>query len=170
MHLVFEQVFSLLIISLFDFPVFVQAIKGISPGGIPDTFQVILKKAVPIPAITSYEFINSTSVLVETRVPINMFDYEATGASIAVEGDATLNLAGSERKLRLADVDRKLQAGSGGDGLDVNEEAPFKVDINLQSDGSVQVDGVQDFNVAQIVQVRGFAFLAAVVSAAYAMW
>lgn len=128
------------------------------------TLPVVVGDTPSIPAITTREYL-STGVLVSTRVPANVIDYETPGASIVVGGDVTLGFGDdSERKLRLADINRELQA-DGGD-----EDASFEVDIGLQADSAVELDDAQVLNFAQVVEVNGFAVLAAIATAAYAMW
>ena len=88
-----------------------------------------------IPAITETRFRNSTAFIVQTRVPINQFNFASPGASIDVGGSMKLNLKGEanslSRELALAAVpknERRRQSKS------AVSEASFEVSIGLEAD------------------------------------
>ena len=92
---------------------------------------------------TSVEKLSNTERRVKTRVPANLFDYKATGASIDITGSVTTRLANG-RKLRVM-VDTTLFEDSSNEdpvkfelivGLQPElvvkdeEDAPIKIEMN----------------------------------------
>ena len=73
-------------------------------------------------AITEIRYVNSTAVIVKTRVPISEFDFERPDASIVVAGTVELNLKGGEAPERK--LDRRLQSSS-------TDEAAYDVTVGL---------------------------------------
>lgn len=60
-------------------------------------------------------------VVVKTRVPNNMFDYNSPGATISIDGEVMMQLVGSRRRL---EVSSPLSDESG--------EASFDFEVSLQ--------------------------------------
>ena len=96
------------------------------------------------PSITSRDYTSTTTVLIKTQVPTNLFDYEATDAKIEVIGSLTIKLKGSRvRKLKLDDgvaggvgTNRQLQ----GDASE--QEATFDLAIKLDPGVSGDEEGI----------------------------
>ena len=118
----------------YAFSIASQTIKGSNPSG--DSELAVIGDpdgSVLIPSITSRDHTSATMVLIKTRVPTNLFDYEATDAKIEVIGSLTIKLKGSHvRRLKLDDgvsggvgTNRKLQ----GDASE--QEATFDLAIKL---------------------------------------
>ncbi len=85
-----------------------------------------------LPAITSFRFVNRTSFVLSTRIPVNLFDFQAENAFINVEGSITLDLKGSakSRQLQVVGVEskhRQLQSNGA-----IEDKASFGVSINLK--------------------------------------
>ena len=129
----------------YAFSIASQTIKGSNSAGnselavIGDPDGLIL-----IPSITTKEHTSLTKVLIKTRVPTNLFDYEADDATIEVTGSLTIKLKGSRvRKLKLDDgvsggvgTNRKLQ----GDASE--QEATFDLAIKLDPGVSGDEEGI----------------------------
>jgi len=123
-----------------------MTIKGTNSAGGESKLAVIgdPNGSVLIPSITSRDYRSATMVLIKTRVPTNLFNYEAEGAKIEVIGSLTIQLKGSRvRKLKLDDgvsggvgTNRKLQ----GDASE--QEATFDLAIKLDPGVSGNEEGI----------------------------
>ena len=85
-----------------------------------------------IPAITSFRFVNRTSFVLSTRIPINYFNFQADSASINVDGSLTMNLksGAKSRRLQVAGVESKNRQLQFDDAIE--GQASFGVSINLE--------------------------------------
>lgn len=79
---------------------FCQDIRGTDSSGNDKTLEVINLGSVSFPAITSVQEVSVTERQILTRVPPNLFDYNAQDASITITGSLTMKLTGSGRMLR----------------------------------------------------------------------
>ena len=62
--------------------------------------EVINLGSISFPAVTSVQEVSVTERQISTRVPANLFDYNAQDASITITGSLTMKLTGSGRMLR----------------------------------------------------------------------
>ena len=76
-----------------------QDIAGTDSTGNTKTLEVINGGTVSFPAFTSINEVSVTERQVLTRVPANLFDYNAQDASIRITGSVTMKLSGSGRML-----------------------------------------------------------------------
>ena len=97
---------------------------------------------VSFPTIINSRFVGDgkTKVIVSTRVPISIFNFEIENATISVEGSLALNFQGAaSRTLTIAGGNqirnRQLQANA------VDEEATFGLSINLEPKGLSEKGG-----------------------------
>ena len=114
--------------------------------------NVLTNGKADISAITEIRYVNSTAVIVKTRVPISQFDFERPDASIVVAGSVELNLKGGkapERKLMLASGpdDRRLQSSS-------RDKAVYDVTIGLTTSEPNSDGGIVVANSATMVVVH----------------
>ena len=93
------------------------------------TFSVVTENQASISSITSLDFVEKTRLFVSTRVPSNVFNFDAVDTSISISGSLELALAGG----------RKLTANVGGDLRVENEETAFALKVSLQ--GETAPDG-----------------------------
>jgi len=113
-----------------------MVIKGFAPGGVPNELPVLVNSGAAIPAITSSRFVNATSFVLSTRVPVNSFDYEVADAFIDIEGSLIMNFRGSSgsRTLmasavpKLRNLQTMLNKGEGS----------FELSINLEPESEIQ--------------------------------
>ena len=112
--------------------VFLQIVKGKDSSDNLKELNVIANGDSSIPAITSFRFVNRTSFVLSTRIPVNYFDFQADSASINVEGSLTMDLKGSveSRKLQVAGVESKNRQLQSGNVID--DQASFGVSISLE--------------------------------------
>jgi hypothetical protein len=134
-------------------------IGGTDPNNNANTLPVVDGGGIVYGAITSYNTtLPSKSIQVNTRVPANQFDFEATNAAIEVTGSVTLKFAG--RRLRV-DIDRLLQAAN-------NEEtASFDINVQLASEPELAIEGGDEvmMNSANAAAGKTFAILGMVFAA-----
>jgi len=117
--------------------------------------NVIVDGKPAFSSFTSIEYVSSTKVKVSTRVPLNVFTFEA-GASIAISGEVIMKLAGARG--------RKLQADVGA-----KEEAIFDLNVNLQPEIVAEEEEVM-MNAAASAARKGFVMLGMVFASVYVMW
>ena len=105
-----------------------QDIAGTDSTGNTKTLEVINGGTVSFPAFTSINEVSVTERQVLTRVPANLFDYNAQDAFITITGSITMKLSGSGRMLR---TDFETNAV---DGFDFNIILrPVETYVNLSS-------------------------------------
>jgi len=88
--------------------------------------EVIDLGTVSFPAFTSIQEVSETERQVLTRVPANVFNYNAQDASVTITGSVTMKLTGSGRMLR-TDFEANLF-----DGTTNEEAAMFELNVGLQ--------------------------------------
>ena len=110
---------------------FLQIVKGQDSSDNLKELNVMADGASSIPAITSFRFVNRTSFVLSTRIPVNYFNFQADRASINVEGSLTMDLKGSveSRQLQVAGVESKNRQLQSGDVIE--DQASFGVSISL---------------------------------------
>ena len=115
-------------------------------------------------SFTSMEYVSTKDgVVVSTRVPTNVFDYNSPGGSvIGITGALVMKLAGSDGS------GRNLKTNIGAK-LDADEEASFEIEVTLQRElafvGETSLNSAA--NIASSNGVIGFVVLLAW---ANAMW
>ena len=67
-------------------------------------------------------------VVVKTRVPMDLFDYNSPEAAISIGGEAVMQLVGSRRRLRASSES------------DASEEASFDFEVRLQREALLESD------------------------------
>ena len=72
--------------------VLLQIVKGQDSTNNLKELNVMADGASSIPAITSFRFVNRTSFVLSTRIPVNYFNFQANSAFINVEGSLTMDL------------------------------------------------------------------------------
>ena len=117
--------------------------------------NVIVDGKPAFSSITLIEYVSSTEVKVSTRVPLNVFTFEA-GASIAISGEVIMNLVGARG--------RKLQADVGA-----KEEAIFDLNVNLQPEIVAEEEEAM-MNAAVSAASKGSVMLGMVFASVYVMW
>ena len=84
---------------------------------------VITNQAIVFSSFTSVEYVSAENlIVVSTRVPTNVFDYNIP--VIGITGGLVMELGGSGRNLK-TDIGAKL---------DPNDEASFEIEVTLQQD------------------------------------
>ena len=125
---------------------------------------VIKKQIVEFSSFTSVEYVSTKyGVVVSTRVPTNVFDYNSPGGSvIGITGALVMKLAGSDGS------GRNLKTNIGAK-LDADEEASFEIEVTLQRElaftGETSLNSAA--NVASCKEVIGPVMILAL---ANAMW
>ena len=119
-----------------------QIIRGKDSSSNDEVLKVMKDGKASLPSITTFRFVNDTHFICTTRVPTNLFDYEAPEAFVTVEGSLALKLGDGNvnRKLMTADQSggdlRQLQVAAG------NGEASFGFSINLESGEADEYRGI----------------------------
>ena len=147
-----------------------QQIDGKNPANEDSSLPVIVDGTPAFPTFTTSSFATPkpNEAIVTTRVPTNMFHFEATDANIAVSGALTVKLDdGTRRRLAISKPARALQ-------VDSNNEAGFDLTIDLQPDADAGLDPEEGegamMNSAKAAASKGFAVLGMMVASAYALW
>ena len=124
-------------------------------------------------AFTSHSYaVDGSKAIVTTRVPVNMFDFEAVDASIEVSGALTLKLAdGTRRRLSAGQLVRALQAAP----ADTGNEADFDLNIELQPEmdsgvEDLEGEGAAMMNSSKAIAGKGVAVFGMILASAYALW
>ena len=119
------------------------------------------------PAITTLRYVNTTSTVCTTRVPINMFDYDGADAKITIKGSVAMNLQDpkKERKLltknQVSTKNRDLQQFDNS----VGEEVQFGILVNLKNSDTVKEEQISLLNSASkiLTSIGSLAVLANVI-------
>ena len=101
-----------------------------------------------------------TKIWVSTRVPINSFDFETVGASIAVSGKVNMKLTDGSG--------RRIQANIGTDATGANQQSGFELQVKLQGVETVEVGAF--VNSGKSVATRALVVLGAIFALAYGLW
>lgn len=146
-----------------------QLIDGKNSDAVYTSLPVIQNGETSFPALTSIDWYGG-EVLVTTRVPTNLFDFEAAVASIGVSGALALELSdGTRRRLTISEPSRDLQAAA-----DADNEAGFGLSINLQPETNTGtgLDGESAIvnSVKAAASCKGFAVFGMLITSTYAFW
>ena len=126
--------------------------------------DVIKGNRVEFPSFTSRGYVPSKNgVVVSTRVPINLFDYNIPGSSITIIGRAVVQFVGSGRKLRdeIGGTDAKINE---------NEEASFELKVDFQDEIFLKDEVSTMNNSGSLVGSKCFAIIVMVFASTYSMW
>ena len=140
----------------------------------------VINNATPVyPSITALSYEGSASdseVMITTRVPSNLFDFEGE-TDIYISGSLILKFAEAQRELTLEDrQNRMLQAGEDVDSLldPSEEETSFDLRITLSPDGTVRVLGNGGnggiVSSGKAMASKSIAVLGMILITAYALW
>lgn len=127
-----------------------MVIEGTDASGNTTELSVVAGGIASIKSITSLRYVNATSAMCTTRVPINMFDYELADAEITIKGSVAMNLQADaeERKLLIEDQvstkNRDLQQLDN----DMDGEAQFGISVNLKRSDIVKEEQISFLNSA----------------------
>ena len=143
-----------------------QDIAGTDSTGNTKTLEVINGGTVSFPAFTSINEVSVTERQVLTRVPANLFDYNAQDASIRITGSVTMKLSGSGRMLG---TDFETNAV---DGTSNEEAATFELNVGLQPSEIAIKDETSLLNssTAASVGVKVYVVIGMVIASFSAMW
>ena len=119
---------------------------------------VVSNQVIVFTSFTSVEYVSAENlVVVSTRVPTNVFDYNIP--VIGITGGLVMELGGSGRNLK-TDIGAKL---------DPNDEASFEIEVTLQRE-SAFVEESSSNSAANVASSKGVIGSVIVLACAYAMW
>ena len=124
---------------------------------------VIENANVVFSSFTSMEYVSAKyGVVVSTRVPTNVFDYNSLGSVIGITGGLIMKLAGS------GGSGRNLKTDIGAK-LDTSEEASFEIEVTLQRE--LEFVGETSLNsAANVASSKGVIGPVMLLALANAMW
>jgi len=122
-------------------------------------------------AFTSHSYaVDGSKAIVTTRVPVNMFDFEAVDARIEVSGALTLRLAdGTRRRLSAGQLVRALQAAPADTGNEADFDLIIKLEPEMES-GVEEGEGAAMMNSSKASAGKGVAIFGMILASAYALW
>ena len=121
-----------------------------------------------IPSITTLRYVNTTSAVCTTRVPINMFDYEGADAKITIKGSVAMNFQNTKKERQLLTKDqvstknRDLQQFENS----IGEEVQFGILVNLKYSDVVKEEQISLLNSASKILTS----IGSLVVVAYVIW
>ena len=119
---------------------------------------VIKDQLVVLTSFTSVEYVSTQNgVVVSTRVPTNVFDYNIP--VIGISGGLVMKLAGIGRNLK-TDIGAKL---------DYNDEASFEIEVTLQEELAF-VEETSLNSAANVASSKGVIGLGMLLAWANVMW
>lgn len=134
-----------------------------------EQLDVVNNDVAEYSAITSIGSRPSQNVQVFTRIPPNIFNFEADGAKIEISGSVIVEFAeGTERRLSV-DTHRLLQAAG------EEETAEFNLNIILAPEPELAFEGEDNammamMNSAKAIAGKALAILGMIVVSAFALW
>ena len=134
------------------------------PSG--ETLEVIDGAVVSNPTFTSISYVSSTEAQVLTRVPINLFDYNAVGASITIKGNVAMKFA-SGRMLR-DDVDAKLFGNANENAFELTVALQPEMVVKEEEDIAIMMNSAS-FTAASVVS-KGFVVIGMGIASASTIW